>query len=80
MKLQGSIPGGTPFFGLAYLKANPNVLAMEDDAYPEWLWGLLDEGKNAAVSGEAADLSCALYSWPNPIVHPMTKIVPPLHH
>jgi hypothetical protein len=70
--LQGSVPGGAPLFGVAYLKAKPTVLAMEDDAYPEWLWGLLDERKKSAVSGDAADLSCTLGFWPNPKLHPIT--------
>ena len=64
-KLVGSIPGGAPLFGVAYLKAKPTVLAMEDDAYPDWLWGLVDEGKKstttAAGGGDAVDLSCKLY-------------------
>jgi large subunit ribosomal protein L54 len=59
-KLVGLIPGGAPLLGVAYLKAKPAVLAMEDDAYPEWLWGLTDEGKKSAVGGDAADLSCTL--------------------
>lgn len=57
-KLSGSIPGGAPLLGLGYLKAKPSVLAMEDDAYPEWLWGLVNERKKTALTGEtAADLS-----------------------
>lgn len=65
-KLVGSIPGGAPLFGVAYLKAKPTVLAMEDDAYPDWLWGLVDEGKKstttaAASGGDAVDLSCKLH-------------------
>jgi hypothetical protein len=31
---------------------------MEDDAYPEWLWGLLGEGNKSAAGGDAVDLSC----------------------
>jgi hypothetical protein len=69
-KLVGSIPGGAPLFGVAYLKAKPTVLAMEDDAYPDWLWGLVDEGKKSATSGggggDAVDLSCKLHSYAGP--------------
>jgi Mitochondrial ribosomal protein L37 len=69
-KLVGSIPGGAPLFGVAYLKAKPTVLAMEDDAYPDWLWGLVDEGKKSASSGggggDAVDLSCKLHSYAGP--------------
>jgi large subunit ribosomal protein L54 len=65
-KLAGSIPGGAPLFGVAYLKAKPTVLAMEDDAYPDWLWGLVDEGKKSTTTaggggGDAVDLSCKLH-------------------
>ena len=55
-KIQGSIPGGQELKGLGYLKAKPTVLAKEDDEYPEWLWGILDEGK--VGGGEKVDLSC----------------------
>ena len=29
--------------GLAYLKGQPEVLALADDAYPPWLWTLLEK-------------------------------------
>ena len=29
--------------GLAYLKGQPEVVALADDAYPPWLWTLLDK-------------------------------------
>ena len=38
--------------GLGYTKAKPQILAKEDEEYPGWLWGILDEG--AAVGGEGA--------------------------
>ena len=56
-KLVGSVPGGTPLYGVAYLKAKPTVLAMEDDAYPKWLWGLTDEGKKSAGGDAVPDLA-----------------------
>jgi hypothetical protein len=37
---------------------------MEDDAYPDWLWGLVYEGKKSATTageGDAVDLSCKLH-------------------
>lgn len=39
------------------MKAKPTVLAMEDNAYPEWLWGLVSEGKKSGTGESAADLS-----------------------
>ena len=77
-KLAGSIPGGAPLFGVAYLKAKPTVLAMEDDAYPDWLWGLADEGKKSPSvggGGDAVDPSCKLHSYIGP---PRTSTMPPL--
>ena len=61
IKLVGSVPGGAPLNGVAYLKAKPTVLAMEDDAYPEWLWGLIDEAKKSTADGDAPDLACKLF-------------------
>lgn len=43
--------------GVAYLKAKPTVLAMEDDEYPDWLWGLVSEGKKSVTGESAADIS-----------------------
>ena len=50
-KLVGSIPGGTPLLGLAYLKAKPLVLAKEDDEYPDWLWTLLAPESGSTSKG-----------------------------
>ncbi|KZT09675.1 mitochondrial/chloroplast ribosomal protein L54/L37 [Laetiporus sulphureus 93-53] len=36
-------PENTVLDGLAYLKNQPPVLAQSDDAYPDWLWTLLDK-------------------------------------
>lgn len=42
-----SVPAGTPLKGLGYLKGKDPPLAKEDHEYPQWLWGLLDEGKKS---------------------------------
>lgn len=80
-KLVGSIPGGAPLFGVAYLKAKPTVLAMEDDAYPDWLWGLVDEGKKstaAAGGGDAVDISCKLHrTLTQDLPGPLQDLPPP---
>ncbi|KAL8936063.1 MAG: hypothetical protein Q9211_004369 [Gyalolechia sp. 1 TL-2023] len=34
-----------PLRGLAFLKDKEPPVAREDDEYPDWLWGLLDQGK-----------------------------------
>ncbi|KAI4282735.1 MAG: hypothetical protein L6R35_005323 [Caloplaca aegaea] len=42
---RSSLKAGTPLKGLAFLKNKEPPIAKEDDEYPSWLWGLLDEGK-----------------------------------
>lgn len=56
-----SVPAGTPLKGLGYLKGIDPPLAKEDNEYPKWLWGLLDEGKMAGKKGggdEQGDSYC----------------------
>jgi len=59
---KSSVPGGTELRGIAYLKGKPTVLAKEDDEYPSWLWGLLEEGKmgetKVDLSGMILPYSC----------------------
>jgi large subunit ribosomal protein L54 len=57
-KSRSSVPGGKELRGLGYTKAKPKVLSMEDDEYPEWLWGLLDEMKPPSEAGEKVDFAC----------------------
>merc|ERR1712187_934819 len=42
-KVVSSCPAGTKLNGLNYFKNKPDVFAREDEEYPEWLWGLLEE-------------------------------------
>lgn len=62
---KSSLPAGTPLKGLAFLKNREPPVAREDDEYPSWLWGLLDEGKFGSkrdmdgAAGEG-DLFCML--------------------
>lgn len=39
---RSSCPEGTVLEGLAWLKGQQPVLAQADDAYPDWLWKLLE--------------------------------------
>ncbi|KAI0934712.1 hypothetical protein AcV5_006467 [Taiwanofungus camphoratus] len=39
---KSSCPENTVLGGLAWLKNQPPILALPDDAYPSWLWTLLD--------------------------------------
>lgn len=38
-----SCPAGTKMNGLNYFKNKPDVFAIEDSEYPDWLWELLGE-------------------------------------
>ncbi|KAF6763694.1 mitochondrial ribosomal protein L37-domain-containing protein [Ephemerocybe angulata] len=38
---KSSCPQDTVMKGLNYLKGQPQVLALADDQYPEWLWTIL---------------------------------------
>lgn len=42
---RSSLKAGTPLKGLAFLKNKEPPVAKEDNEYPDWLWGLLDQGK-----------------------------------
>ncbi|KKK15359.1 hypothetical protein P175DRAFT_097569 [Aspergillus ochraceoroseus IBT 24754] len=46
-----SCPSGSKLQGLNYFKNKPDVLALEDSEYPEWLWSLLDDSKKEAKKG-----------------------------
>ncbi|KAL8933354.1 MAG: hypothetical protein Q9216_006408 [Gyalolechia sp. 2 TL-2023] len=49
---KSSLRAGTPLKGLAFLKNKEPPVAREDDEYPGWLWGLLDQGKFGAQGAE----------------------------
>ncbi|KAL2854886.1 mitochondrial ribosomal protein L37-domain-containing protein [Aspergillus pseudoustus] len=46
-----SCEAGKKLFGLNYFKNKPDVVAMEDEEYPEWLWSLLDNPNKEAKKG-----------------------------
>lgn len=50
-KVRSSVAGGAVLQGLGYTKAKPQILAKEDEEYPEWLWSVLDEKGGAAGVG-----------------------------
>lgn len=54
--VKSSVPAGTPLKGLGYMKGQEPPMAKEDDEYPTWLWGLLENNpKGADAEGEAGD-------------------------
>jgi len=50
-------PGGSVLRGLGFLKTKPEVHAMEDEQYPDFLWGLLEPGaeKKGKEGGKGGD-------------------------
>lgn len=50
-KVRSSVAGGALLQGLGYTKAKPQILAKEDEEYPDWLWGVLDEKGGSASGG-----------------------------
>ena len=42
-KAISSCPENMVMQGLNYLKGQPEVVALADDAYPSWLWTILDK-------------------------------------
>ena len=59
------MPAGTVLKGLSFMKNKPDVVAMEDGEYPNWLWGILEEvdgtGGQGKEGGEG-DLFCMFLS------------------
>ncbi|KAI4191019.1 MAG: hypothetical protein L6R41_000408 [Letrouitia leprolyta] len=47
-----SLKAGTPLKGLAFLKNREPPVAKEDHEYPDWLWGILDQGKFGTKGAE----------------------------
>ncbi|KAJ5692214.1 hypothetical protein N7462_001637 [Penicillium macrosclerotiorum] len=53
-----SCPAGTKMSGLNYFKNKPDVIAMEDSEYPDWLWDLLgDASKQSKTDKGGVDVS-----------------------
>jgi len=52
---RSSCPPNAALVGLNYLKDQPPVLALPDEAYPPWLWSLLDKSElpNDGPGGKA---------------------------
>ncbi|EER28717.1 hypothetical protein D8B26_001008 [Coccidioides posadasii str. Silveira] len=58
-KVTSTVPAGTRLAGLNYFKNKPEVLAMDDSEYPDWLWKLLDDpkAKSAKDGSGSVDVS-----------------------
>src|SRR6202000_2030635 len=45
-KITSSAPAGTVLKGLNFMKNKQDPIALEDEEYPAWLWGVLAEAKD----------------------------------
>lgn len=63
LRVQSSVPAGTVLKGLNFMKGKQDPIALEDDEYPEWLWGVLEKRIDGAASGkpEEGDLFCKFH-------------------
>ncbi|PYI01128.1 hypothetical protein BO78DRAFT_433889 [Aspergillus sclerotiicarbonarius CBS 121057] len=52
-----SCPAGQKLNGLNYFKNKPDVVALEDSEYPEWLWSLLEDSKGSKTAKGGVDPS-----------------------
>ncbi|KAL9600427.1 MAG: hypothetical protein Q9219_003180 [cf. Caloplaca sp. 3 TL-2023] len=59
---KSSLKAGTLLKGLAFLKNKEPPVAKEDHEYPDWLWGLLDQGKFGAKAGEGGEAEGDMFS------------------
>lgn len=50
-RVASSVPAGTVLKGLNFFKNKQDPLALEDNEYPDWLWGVLAEAE-AKKGGE----------------------------
>lgn len=50
-----SVPAGNALRGLNYLKSGSEPVALEDDAYPAWLWRCLDDAGKKRGGGDGGD-------------------------
>lgn len=56
--VKSSCPAGTPLKGLNFIKGQQDPLALEDSAYPPWLWTVLDKKKSDDVEENREGLFC----------------------
>ena len=52
VRVQSSIPAGTVLKGLNFMKNKQDPVALEDEEYPGWLWGVLEDVKSNKGRGK----------------------------
>jgi large subunit ribosomal protein L54 len=69
--VKSSVPAGTPLKGLNFEKNKQDPVALPDEEYPEWLWGILAKGKEETEGvGGMGDLFCTYSPFLHPFTHP----------
>ena len=63
-RVKSSVPAGTPLKGLGFTKGKDPPVALEDHEYPDWLWGLLDDGQKVDAKGAAENEGDAYGQFP----------------
>jgi large subunit ribosomal protein L54 len=59
--------------GLGFVKNKPEPLALEDDAYPQWLWSVLEKKASGDdVVGGEGDMFCEFFSQRFGRIYPRT--------
>jgi large subunit ribosomal protein L54 len=62
--VKSSVAAGTPLKGLNFEKNKQDPVALPDEEYPEWLWGILAKGKEDVEGvGGMGDLFCKNLSF-----------------
>lgn len=56
--VKSSVPAGTPLKGLNFEKNKQDPVALADDAYPAWLWTILQRQEDKGDVGAMGDLFC----------------------
>ena len=51
------------------MKGKPDIVALEDHEYPDWLWTLLDDSAKKSSDAGGVDVACTFHN--PPFVHSM---------
>ena len=53
--MPSSVAAGTVMKGLNFMKTKQDPVALEDEEYPAWLWGVLEEVGGKGRDGEGVE-------------------------
>ncbi|KAI5299238.1 hypothetical protein KEM55_002412, partial [Ascosphaera atra] len=52
-----TVPAGTPLKGINYLANKPEIVALPDEEYPDWLWNLVLDHKVAQTTAGGVNIA-----------------------